>query len=59
MTDYLVWWFMPIVSIFRRLKQEDYYEFEARLGYIVSSRPDSYETLSEKIRKIDNVNCLC
>jgi hypothetical protein len=42
---------MPVVPIFQRLKQEDYYKSEDRLGYIVSSRPDCYETSSKKRRK--------
>jgi hypothetical protein len=33
----LVWWYMPIISVLRRLIQEDF-EFEANSGYIVSSR---------------------
>jgi hypothetical protein len=27
---------MPIIPAFRRLRQEDCFEFKARLGYIVS-----------------------
>jgi hypothetical protein len=36
-----VWWCSPIILAFQRLSQEDC-EFDARLGYVVSSRPDLY-----------------
>lgn len=30
---------MPLIPAYRELKQLDFYEFEANLAYIVSSRP--------------------
>jgi hypothetical protein len=32
----LVWWYMPVIPVFGRLRQEDY-EFEVSLDYIASS----------------------
>jgi hypothetical protein len=33
------WWNMPLISGLRMQRQVDFYEFKARLVYIVSSKP--------------------
>lgn len=48
-----VWWLMPVVPAFRKLKQEDLHEFKVSLGYMVSSRPPRATKLNP-ISKITN-----
>lgn len=29
-----MWWYTPVISTLRKLKQKDHYEFKSNLGYI-------------------------
>jgi hypothetical protein len=33
-----IWWYTPVIPALRRLRQEDL-KFQARLGYLMNSRP--------------------
>jgi hypothetical protein len=36
-THYQVWWYIPIIPVFRTMRQEDL-QVEGNLGYVVNSR---------------------
>jgi hypothetical protein len=46
------WWHMPLVPTPGRQRQEDFYEFQARLVYKVSSRTAKAITQKDPVPKI-------